>query len=265
MRKLVLLKLGGSLITDKSNPQTPRWNVLNRLANEIAMARQIDPELTLVLGHGSGSFGHVAGQKYDTRNGVRTPAQWLGFAEVWQTARALNQIVIDTLARVDLPVIAFPPSAAAIATDSVLQSWDIAPIQAALDAGLIPLVNGDVAFDTLLGGTIVSTEDVFFYLARQLHPQRILLSGIEPGVYADYPARQEFIEQIDAKSWSNTTSTITGSATTDVTGGMAEKVRIMVALAKDMPGLEIVVFSGLEPGNVQAALLGEELGTILTA
>ncbi|HZW05256.1 MAG TPA: hypothetical protein VFF68_15090, partial [Anaerolineaceae bacterium] len=153
----------------------------------------------------------------------------------------------------------------AMAHDTVLQSWDVTPIQAALDAGLIPLVNGDVAFDTRLGGTIVSTEDVFFFLAQKLKPQRILLSGIEPGVWADYPARQRVIEQIDAQSLAEITAQIGGSAATDVTGGMAEKVRVMVSLAQQVPGLEIVVFSGLEAGNVQAALLGEEMGTVLTA
>lgn len=265
MRKLVFLKLGGSLITDKSNPQTPRWNVLNRLANEISFALQQDRELSLIIGHGSGSFGHVAGEKYDTRHGVRTPEQWLGFAEVWQTARALNQIVVDVLARVDLPVIAFPPSAAATARGAVLENWDVAPIQAALDAGLIPLVNGDVAFDAELGGTIVSTEDVFFYLAKKLNPQRILLSGIESGVYSDYPRRQEFLERITADTLPDFAGKITGSDVTDVTGGMAEKVRLMMTLAQEVPGLEIVIFSGLEPGNVQVALLGEELGTIINA
>ena len=39
----VFLKLGGSLITDKTRPHTPRLEVLRRLAGEVAAARQRFP------------------------------------------------------------------------------------------------------------------------------------------------------------------------------------------------------------------------------
>jgi isopentenyl phosphate kinase len=58
--KMVFLKLGGSLITVKSQPHTPRLEALERLGQEIAQARLHNPNLQILLGHGSGSFGHVA-------------------------------------------------------------------------------------------------------------------------------------------------------------------------------------------------------------
>jgi isopentenyl phosphate kinase len=170
MTQLQFLKLGGSLVTDKSRPHTPRPEVLERLAQEIAAARQSNPALLLLLGHGSGSFGHVPAKKYGTRNGVQTPEGWLGFAEVWQEAVALNRLVIDALIATGLPAISFPPSASAIAEDGRVYSWDLAPLQAALQARLLPVVYGDTVFDRLRGGTILSTEDLFDYLAVQLHP-----------------------------------------------------------------------------------------------
>ncbi len=191
---LYFIKLGGSLITNKNKPHTARTRVIARLAAEMAEARRVDPDLQMVVGHGSGSFGHVAGNKYHTRQGVHTPAEWLGFSEVWQAARALNQIVAEALYKAGLPVIAFPPSAALLAQNGQVTRWDIQPIRAALSAGLVPLVNGDVAFDTLLGGTILSTEDLFVYLARLLRPQRILLAGLEKGVWADYPVCSQLID-----------------------------------------------------------------------
>jgi isopentenyl phosphate kinase len=168
MEDLVFLKLGGSLITDKDQPLTTRPGVLTRLADEISSARSIRPGLPLLLGHGSGSFGHTAAMKHRTRQGVRTPAEWLGFAEVWKDARALNQLVVEALQEKGLPVIAFPPSAAVTARDGRLLRWDIAPIQAALAAGLI---RGQQRhrFDEIRGGTILSTEDLFLFLAGQLH------------------------------------------------------------------------------------------------
>jgi isopentenyl phosphate kinase len=73
MRELVLLKLGGSLITDKTRPYTPRLDKLADLATEIAQALRTHPHLLLILGHGSGSFGHTAAKKYGTKDGLPAP------------------------------------------------------------------------------------------------------------------------------------------------------------------------------------------------
>jgi isopentenyl phosphate kinase len=237
--------------------------VIARLANEMAEARGLDPNLQLVVGHGSGSFGHVAGNKYHTRQGVHTPAEWLGFAEVWQAARALNQIVAGALYKAGLPVIAFPPSAAVLAQNGQVTRWDIQPIRAALSAGLIPLVNGDVTFDTLLGGTILSTEDLFAYLARLLRPQRILLAGLEKGVWADYPVCSHLVATITPQSYPGLAGSLAGSAAVDVTGGMAEKVKSMLALVEQLPGTEALIFSGNRAGQVRQALLGAVPGTLI--
>ncbi len=50
---------------------------------------------------------------------------------------------------------------------------------------------------------------------------------------------------------------IGGSSAADVTGGMAGKVREMLRLAKSLPGLEVLIFSGEDPGWVGAALEGK--------
>ena len=129
---LYFLKLGGSLITDKSLPHTARPDTLRRLAQEIADALHLRQDLQLLIGHGSGSFGHVPADRYGTRQSVSSAAEWWGFVEVYREARALNQLVLETLLDAGLPVISFPPSAAVIAADGKAQSWDIQPMQAAL-------------------------------------------------------------------------------------------------------------------------------------
>ena len=78
MPELVFLKLGGSLITDKTQAYTARLEKLTDLARQIARALQTQPELRLVLGHGSGSFGHTAAKKYGTRDGISAGYRWPG-------------------------------------------------------------------------------------------------------------------------------------------------------------------------------------------
>ncbi len=262
---LVFLKLGGSLITEKDKVATPRREVLARLATEIAAARTAKPELRLLLGHGSGSFGHVPAKKYNTRAGVRGAEQWLGFAEVRQQAAALNHTVMDALKAVGLSAIAFAPSAAVRTHDRQIRTWKIEPVKATLDEGLLPVVYGDVVFDTKRGGTILSTEDLFVYLAQALQPTRILLAGDEDGIYEDYPQRKKLVAQITPKSYELLAASLGGAAAADVTGGMAGKVQTMLKLVETLPECEVRIFSGLKTGAIQSALRGQPLGTLVRA
>lgn len=263
MSDLVFLKLGGSMITYKDRPSSVRSEVLLQAASEIAAARAEDPDLRLLLGHGSGSFGHYPAKAYGTRSGVRSDAQWSGFIEVWQQAAALNRLVMGALANAGIHAIAFPPSASTTANDGRITAWNLQPIQAALEAGIVPVVFGDVAFDTVLNGTILSTEDLFVHLAIALKPRRILLAGDEQGVLANYPSDPQLIPHITPANFAALAGSISGAVAPDVTGGMAGKVQAMLDLVSDV-GFEIRIFSGLEPGNIASELSGTAHGTLLT-
>ncbi len=261
--RLVFLKLGGSLITVKDQPHTPRLEVLDRLALEIAAALAHDPDLHLLLGHGSGSYGHVAASRYHTRQGVRTAQEWEGFSEVRRQAAKLDDLVVAALKAADLPITVYSPSARVVARDGKAAIWDVDPLRASLGMGRLPLIYGDVAFDQVRGGTILSTEDLFSYLVPQLKPDWLLLAGREEGVFADYPANLDVLKEITTASFPDVEGGLKGSAATDVTGGMLDKVRQLVRLVGENRGLQGMIFSGEMPGNVQRALLGERLGTVI--
>jgi len=260
---LVFLKLGGSLITDKTRPYTPRPDKLDLLAAEIASAFAENPDLRLVLGHGSGSFGHAAASRYHTRQGVSGSEAWRGFAEVWYQASALNRLVVEALHRAGLPAMTLSPSASITAKAGKVSTWDTHPIQTALSKGLLPVIHGDVAFDDIRGGTILSTEDLFAPLAHQLHPQRILLAGLEPGVWADFPANEHLLEELTPANFAQHLSGLGAANGMDVTGGMLSKVTEMLSLVEQIPSLEILIFSGDQPGNLLNALRGHNPGTRL--
>ncbi len=262
-RNLQFLKIGGSLITDKHRPRTARPEVLARLAHEIADALSENPEMQLIIGNGAGSFGHLTAKQYGTRQGVHTAEQWRGFAEVWHEAAALNALVTDALHAAGLPAIAIHPSGAVIARQGAILSWDLAPLEAALQADLLPVVHGDVAFDRERGGTILSTEDLFDYLARHLEPSRILQAGLESGVWEDYPTCTRLIPEITPANLGKVLNSLRGSSAADVTGGMASKVMQSLALVEALPNLEVLIFSGATPGAVRRALCGETIGTRL--
>ena len=94
---LVFLKLGGSLITDKRVENSFRESVAARVAAEVAAALRQDESLQLLIGHGSGSFGHVVAKRYQTMQGVHTADEWRGFARVATVAAELNTLMAKTL------------------------------------------------------------------------------------------------------------------------------------------------------------------------
>jgi isopentenyl phosphate kinase len=261
---LVFLKLGGSLVTDKARPYTPCPGRIQRLAKELRQALEERPSLRLLLGHGSGSFGHRAAAPYGTQWGVRTPGQWQGYAEVAAAAARLNRLVTDALLEAGVPVLSLQPSASARCRDGVLVHLETAPIEEAMAQRLVPLLYGDVALDEVRGGTIISTEALFVYLAGVLRPQRVLLVGEAPGVLDD---QGEVIPRISPATFPSVRSSLSGAHGVDVTGGMADKVTRMVGLVEAQPGLVVRVFSGLEEGLVYRALLESDLsvGTLITA
>jgi isopentenyl phosphate kinase len=254
---LVFVKLGGSVITDKTTPETPRPQIISRLAGEIAVALAARPHMGLVLGHGSGSFGHPAAQWYGTHLGVHSPADWRGFAATAAIAARLNRLVADTLVAAGVPAWTIQPSASARCRDGELRSLEIGPVEEALAHGLVPLVYGDVALDEVRGGTIISTEQIFAYLARRLHPRCLIMVGQVDGVFDSDPIRHpaaRLIPEIAGHNWAQVQASLSGSHAADVTGGMLAKVEEMAALVRELPGLTVHLFSGLRPGALESAL-----------
>ncbi len=262
MKNVIFLKLGGSLITDKTGVEAVRLDELNRLAREIKQARDNQPQIKLVIGHGSGSFGHVAGAKYGTRRGVRTAEQWVGFCEVSSAASRLNEFVMGALLEAGIPALSLQPSASAVCKDGRIQTLASQPVDRALRAGLVPVIFGDVAFDVGRGGTIISTEEVMTYLADQLNPVWLLLAGETQGVM---DARGRVIPLITKENLGEIAEALGGSRGTDVTGGMVSKVEAMLDLVTIQPHLKVRIFSGLEEGNVLRAIIepGLPLGTLI--
>ena len=258
----LFLKLGGSLSTDKTKVERVRHDVLTRLVDEIAQARRENPALRLVLGQGSGSFGHVAAAKHGTRQGVTDAAGWRGFAEVSDAAARLNRLVLAELLAAGVPAVSLSPSASVGCVDGRIQTIAVFPVQAALDAGLVPVVYGDVAFDSVRGGTIVSTEEVMMALVEEIRPSWLLLAGETPGVF---DLEEQIVPLITRANYAEIEAALGGSRGTDVTGGMASKVHSMLALVEQCPRLSIRIFSGLEPGSLAQTLLhpAQAGGTLL--
>jgi isopentenyl phosphate kinase len=122
------------------------------------------------------------------------------------------------------------------------------PLRLALDAGLLPVVYGDVVMDREQGVAICSTERILEMLAARLPVRRMLWLGETDGVYGEDGRTLPRLSGLEGVRF-------TSPAGTDVTGGMRHRVETALALARK--GIRSVIFNGLTPGLLERALLGE--------
>lgn len=258
-RDLLLVKLGGSLITDKKAEALARPATIERLAAELAAARAaLGPDTWLVVGHGSGSFGHAAAARYGLGRGLRG-GDPMGAAITQDQAARLHRLVIEKLLAAGLPAFGWAPSTGLLAHAGRARRTFFGTLFQALETGLLPVFFGDVVADEALGAGIASTEAVSLALARAatrrgLRLRRALWMGETEGIYDD---EGRTIATIDAGNLAAARRLVGGSAGVDVTGGMDLRLRTAWELTRF--GTESLILDGNVPGRLQAALVGAEV------
>jgi isopentenyl phosphate kinase len=277
---LVFLKLGGSLLGDKRRRRSFRAAAVARLGGEILRALERQPGMRLLLAHGGGGLAHFPAAQHRTREGLAGGGGWRGFAETRRGVLEMNLRVLEALARGGLSAVTVSPCAGLTARDGKVRHWDLGVIRALLAAGQVPLIHGDAVLDERRGFTILSTEELFLFLAARLHPARVVLACDVEGVYRERPRRlarhrrrlagARPVFTVDRRNIGAVRCALRGTAgrgsrragsAWDVTGGMAAKVDRLYELARKVPGLEARIVSGLSIGTVESALLGGEVGT----
>ena len=259
----ILLKLGGSLITDKRKAKSFRRDSVRRIARQLSHLRDLDEQRRIVVGHGSGSFGHFEARKHKTAQGVNTRQDRQGFVQVGAVATELSQLVLNECLAAGLPMMRFQPSSTLIARNGQLTSFDSRALSLALEKQLIPLIHGDIAVDEAINGTIISTESLFAKLVEPLRVTQIILLGEVDGVLDQ---RHEVIPLITPQSLGGMLTALKGSHGVDVTGGMLHKVKTMTALARKYPSLSINIASGQQDGILVDLLENrQQIGTRICA
>jgi isopentenyl phosphate kinase len=258
MEKLILIKLGGSLITDKSRPFCAREEVIRRLAREIKQAQSKLPnETKIIVGHGSGSFGHTVAAKYQTQKGLINKNSLRGLILVADAAIQINRIVIKNFLKENSPVFSFAPASFALSEKFEKKEIFLQPLEEALKRGLLPVIYGDVILDTKSGCAIFSSEKILDLIAQNLSQKfsqiNVIYCGDTDGVYNEVG---KTISKITPSNYQKVKKWIKGSSKTDVTGGMLHKVEEALGLVKKFK-IETVIMNGNKAGNLKKALLGE--------
>ena len=255
---LTLIKLGGSLITDKRRPGRSRGRVITRLAGEIATAVDSHPG-RLIVGHGSGSFGHPSAARHGVHRGISGRGQLAGVAETQARAATLHRLVVDGLLAAGAAPFSLAPSSFMSASAGRPVGLLLEPLLQALDQCLLPVTYGDVVLDRRQGAAICSTETVFHALVKALRRRhcrvaRVLWLGETEGVY---DGEGVLVRVVTGANLRRVLAAAGAAAGTDVTGGMRHRLETAAALAR--LGVDSWILDGLVPGRLARALAGGEV------
>ena len=266
--EVVLVKLGGSLLTDKTKPRGLREATLRRVAEELAGAIEEGPQvggppLQVVLGHGSGSFGHTVAKEYGLASGVETERDLEGASATQDAAAQLHRHVIDALRSAGLRPFSIAPASCFVAASGRPIPLDLEALDRALELGLLPVVFGDVVMDRERGASILSTEEVFRGLveksSRRLAIGRSIWLGVTDGIY---DADGSTVRTLDRGSVEALGRALGGAEGIDVTGGMRHRAKAALDLA-DL-GVTSMIANGRRPGLLRDFLVGYQVtGTLV--
>jgi len=258
MEKLILIKLGGSVITDKSKPFTAGIDVIKRLVSEIKQAGRVSGG-KIIIGHGSGSFGHTVAAKYKTQEGMVNEDSIKGLSLTADAAIKINRIVVGECLNQDLPAVSFSPLSFIYSKNGKPLAVFTFQIEKALEIGLLPVVYGDVIMDEVTGFCIYSGEKTLDLLAIKLSKyykiDRIIMVGDTDGVW---DKKGKTIVKITPQNFSGIKKFLSGSASADVTGGMLHKVEESLNLAKKEK-ISTVIINGKKRGNLLKAIAGKSV------
>lgn len=247
---VTLLKLGGSLITDKSKPYTERAEIIKVLVRQIREALEENNRLRLIIGNGAGSYAHYPAKLYEVSNGITRESQKMGFCMVQDGAARLNRIIVSALLREGVRAISISPSSLCITRNGRIKKFFIEPIIGLLSLNMVPVIYGDIVFDETRGCAIVSTEVLLSHIALLFINQKrkikeIIHNGVTKGVL---DLSGEVIPVITQKNIAKLQKVFTSVTGYDVTGGMIHKVRESLKLTKY--GITSRIINGISEENL---------------
>ncbi|GAB4218996.1 MAG: isopentenyl phosphate kinase [Candidatus Microgenomates bacterium] len=263
MKKLIFIKLGGGLITDKTTPLKINDDVIDSLIFQLKHIIGQRNDLNFIIGNGAGSFGHYFAEKYKTENGY-VNFSLEGLVQIHHSVLTLNKIIIDKLIENKINCFTIHPSSFIFSSNKKTKKILVDQIIGLLNQKIIPLVYGDVIIDEKIGSVVYSTEKIFNELIKKLY-KKFRIEGVIYCTDVDgvYDEKQKVIEKITNDDLRNLKKNIYKIKGFDVSGGMLHKIEESLKIAKKY-NIKTLIFNGYKDSNLLRYFMGEKVvGTIV--
>jgi isopentenyl phosphate kinase len=252
---LLIIKLGGSIITNKREKFKAKIKQINKICKVISELNK-----RMILVHGGGSFAHPIAKKYQLNLGYKSRDQLIGYSETKIKLIELSEIILKALKRSNLPSILFLPSSFIIAKNGRIFKIDLEPLKMLLDLSIVPLLSGDIVPDYEKGFSIVSGDQIATELALKLKAEKVIFGCDVDGIFTKDPKKNknaEIIPIIKPSMFKEIVKMISKSSCIDVTHGMLGKLKEGIRLAKN--GIEAVILNLNNPNNLKRFIEGKKV------
>ena len=256
--EIVLLKLGGSLLTDKDKPYSIREDVVKSAIQQI-----IDANKQLILIHGGGSFGHPLAKEYSISSGINSsiPNQILGLTKTHQSMNNFNSYLIDLFLKKEYPALSIQASSIFIKDFLKISTQSIDIIETALDLNILPILYGDIILDKQGSFSIISGDQIIFELCENLKKyqiSKVIFVMETDGIYInDKDPNQKNVKlatKLYLRDLENLNLADLGQKI-DVTGGIQGKINSIKEICKY--NIPVQLLNGLKEGYIFKSLKNE--------
>jgi len=247
---MIIIKLGGSIITGKAEYRTFNKETVSRLADEIARSGQ-----KVIIVHGAGSFGHILAKKYNLQNGFSDREQVPAAARVMCDVRELSSMVVEELLAKNIPAVSVPPGSCFVMDDGKLVIDNEEPIRRLADMGIIPVMFGDVVMDRKTGLGILSGDQIMESLCRMFDADKAVFVSDIDGLYDRNPKTDKKARMIGTVTKEKLSEIDSSSSVDDVTGGVRGKMETMLRMTTD--DRHCYLINGNAPERLYHLLMGE--------
>ena len=256
-RSLIVVKLGGSALTDKERIYTARVKEIHRAAKQIANLRK---KFSLVIVHGAGSYGHIPVEQWRLASGFKDRSQLRGLTLTKAKLLEWEMIFASVFLKNKVPLIPMVASDFVIAQDGRISSADLSGIRNWLKLGCVPSIGGDIVTDLTAGFSVVSGDQLAAYLAVKLRAARLIFGTDVDGIFDANPKLDPHANMMRELTASSARSAATGasrSTVPDVTGGMGGKLIEAAAAASN--GIPVCFINLTKSTRLAKAALGQKV------
>ncbi len=234
---MLLIKLGGSIITNKKKPLSAKRKTIDNIVHSF---RKINEDFVVV--HGGGSYGHYWSVKYDMHT---KPKKYdpKGVSIVKNSMIELNTIILDAFLKNKMNPYCLPPTDFVMGNKPINRK--ILEIKKIANSGLVPITYGDALWYGNKKSYILSGDKIMSLLARVLRPRLSIFVLNEDGLYSNMKTKKLIYDFKDEKIFIKKTLM-------DVTGGMTRKVAEASKISN--MGLKVFFVNGNKPERIVNAI-----------
>ena len=262
-KELTVIKLGGSLLTDKSKPYEARKSIIESAARELKACMDEGLIESLVVVHGVGSFGHPPVLEHKLHLGYQGPEQFIPLSKTQRVVNEFRYMLTEEFQKVGLPVNLLHPSSMVVAEKMRIAKTSFDTLKGWLSLGMVPLLGGDLLYDTAMGFSVGSGDVLAVELANQLNAKRLIFAMDVPGIFDDNPRSNpeaSLLSEIDIHDISQVLEGMHQIGKLDASGAMKGKLAsVGTAMELIEDGLETTLLSMMEYGNLLSLLKGQEV------